>query len=129
MWRFSVSRYLILILLNTPLIFAAILNAIVSYNLKHLSLRRLVFKLAFWVAVFLGLVFAESIYEFLYTEGLTQTEPLSLFDVIEITGVVLVFFLVNRLYVKVDVLERRVQDLHQELSIRLAREQTKQVKK
>lgn len=114
------SRYLILVLINTPLILAAIANAIVSYKLGHQSLRRLGFKLAFWVSVFIGLVFAESIYNLLYSEGLTQTEPLSLFDVLQITGIVLVFFLVNRLYVKVDVLERRVQDLHQELSIRMS---------
>jgi hypothetical protein len=116
-----VSRYLILVILNTPLIITAILNAVVSYNLKHLSLRRLIFKVVFWLAVFVGLVLAEPLYKLLYAQGLTQTEPLSLFDVIQITGVILVFFLVNRLYVKVDVLEHRVQDLHQELSIRLSK--------
>lgn len=96
------------------------MNAIVSYNLRHLSLRRMVIKIGFWIAVLLGLVFAEPIYNFLYSEGLTQTEPLSLFDVMQITAVIYIFYLVNRLYVKVDVLEKRVQDLHQELSIRLA---------
>lgn len=99
----------------------AIMNALVTYKLKHLSLRRLIFKVGFWVVVFFGLAFAESIYNLLYSNGLTQTEPLSLFDVMQITGVIFVFFLVNRLYVKVDVLERRVQDLHQELSIRLSK--------
>jgi len=117
-----VSRYLILVMLNTPLILTAILNAVVSYKLKHLSFRRLVFKVAFWVTVLTGLVFAESIYNFLYSNNLTRTEPLSLFDVLQITGVIIVFFLVNRLYVKVDVLERRLRDLHQELSIRLSKD-------
>ena len=97
------------------------MNAIVSYNLKHLSLRRFIFKVGFWIAILLGLVFVESIYSFLYSEGLTQTEPLSLFDVLQITGIIYIFYLVNRLYVKVDVLERRVQDLHQELSIKLSK--------
>ena len=115
------SRYLILVLLNIPLVAAAILNAIVSYKLKHLSLRRFVFKVSFWIVVFAGLIFAKPIYNFLYSEGLTQTEPLSLFDVLEITGIIYVFYLVNRLYVKVDVLERRTQDLHQELSITLSK--------
>ncbi len=119
------SRYLILVLINTPLILVAIINTIVSHKLGHLSLRRMTFKVAFWVAVFLGLVFAESLYTLLYNEGLTQTEPLSLFDVLQITGIVLVFFLVNRLYVKVDVLERRIQDLHQELSIRMSEKKEK----
>lgn len=118
------SRYLILIILNTPLILVAILGALVSYKLNHLSLRRLVIKVTFWVVVFAGLLSAEHIYNFLYSNNLTRTEPLSLFDVFQITGVIFVFFLVNRLYVKVDVLERRVQDLHQELSIRLSTTKT-----
>ena len=114
------SRYTILVIFNLPLILAAISNAIVSYKLKHLSLRRFVLKVLFWIVVLLSLVFAESVYNFLYSEGLTQTEPLSLFDVIQMTGVIYVFYLVNRLYVKVDVLDRRTNDLHQELSIRLS---------
>jgi hypothetical protein len=115
-----VSRYLILVLLNLPLVIAAITNAVVSYNLKHLSRQRLILKLGFWIIILIGLIFTQSIYDFLYSEGLTQTEPLSLFDVLQITGIIYVFYLVNRLYVKVDVLERRLQDLHQELSIRLS---------
>jgi hypothetical protein len=87
--------------------------------MKHISFRRFIFKVTFWVIILFGLLFTESIYTFLYDQGLTQTEPLSLFDVLQITGIIYIFFLVNRLYVKVDVLERRVQDLHQEISIRL----------
>ena len=114
------SRYLILVILNLPLVFSAILNATVSYKMKHITLRRYIFKLAFWTTVLLALIFTEFLYTFLYSSGLTQTEPLSLFDVVQITGIIYVFFLVNRLYVKVDILERRVQDLHQELSIRIS---------
>ncbi len=114
------SRYLILVLLNLPLILIAITNVIVSYKMRHISLRRLVIKVSFWVIVLIGLLLTETIYTFLYDQGLTQTEPLSLFDVLQITAIIYVFFLVNRLYVKVDVLEKRVQDLHQELSIKLA---------
>jgi hypothetical protein len=69
----------------------------------------------------MGLIFTEPIYTWLYSEGLTQTEALSLFDVILITASLYIFFLLNKLYVKVDVLEKRVQDLHQELSIKLSR--------
>jgi len=116
-----VSRYLILVILNTPLILIAILNAIVSYKLNHINFRRMIFKIVFWLTVATCLFFTETIYSFLYANGLTQTEPLSLFDVIQITGVILIFFLVNKLYVKVDVLEKRVQDLHQELSIILSK--------
>lgn len=95
------------------------MNAFVSYKMKHISLKRMVLKFIFWISLLMALIFTEPIYNWLYSEGLTQTEALSLFDVILITVSLLLFFLVNKLYVKVDVLERRVQDLHQELSIRL----------
>lgn len=119
------SRYLILVLFNTPLIVIAILNSFISYKMKHLSIRRFIVKVSFWIVIFIGLVFSESIYNFLYSNGLTQTEPLSLFDVLQITGIIYVFYLVNRLYVKVDVLERRAHDLHQELSIKLSNNERK----
>ncbi|MCA9343219.1 hypothetical protein KC950_04380 [Candidatus Saccharibacteria bacterium] len=114
------SRYLILVLLNLPLIITAIVGAFVSYKLNNTSKRRLIIKTIFWVVILLCLVFAQNIYTYLYNEGLTQTEPLSLFDVLQITGIIYIFYVVNRLFVKVDVLEKRVQDLHQELSIILS---------
>lgn len=116
------SRYLVLIILNTPLIIAGALNAIVSYKLNRSSKRRLIFRLTVWLVIFLGLVFMQSIYDFLFSHQLTQTEPLSLFDVMQITGIIFVFFIANQAYTRSDLLERRIQDLHQELSIRLSKD-------
>ncbi len=113
------SRYLILVLLNIPLIGIALLNTLVTYKMGHISLRRFVLKITFWIIILAGLIFIKNIYTFLFSRGLTQTEPLSLFDVVQITGVIYIFHLVNRLYVKFGLLERKVKDLHQELSIRL----------
>ena len=113
------SRYLILVLANIPLVLIAIFNAIVSFKLKHISKKRLIAKIVFWICLLILLILTQPMYNFLYSEGLTKTEALSLFDVVLITGSVLMFFLINRLYVKVDILERKLQDLHQELSIRL----------
>jgi hypothetical protein len=115
-----VSRYLILLLLNTPFIIAALVNALVTYKLSKMSRPRFIFQVILWLAVFAGLALAKPIYEFLFSNNLTHTEPLSLFDVMQITGIVGIFFIANRTRAKVEALERRVQDLHQELSIRLA---------
>ncbi len=68
-----------------------------------------------------GIALADPIYRFLFSNNLTQTEPLSLFDVMQITGIVIALFLANRSRTKLDILERRVQDLHQELSIQLSK--------
>ena len=115
------SRYLLLFLLNTPFIIAALLSATVSFKLKKISLRRYAFYLVFWSSLLAGLALASPIYDFLFSRELTTTEPLSLFDVVQITAIVGVLYLAGRTRARVDTLERRVNDLHQELSIKLSK--------
>jgi len=124
-----VSRYLILVILNTPLVIVGILNALTSYKLNHIGKRRLILRITLWLIIFTGILFVQPLYNFLFSHRLTQTEPLSLFDVIQITGIILAFLIANHAYTKADTLERRIQDLHQELSIRLSEDKpTKQTK-
>ena len=114
------SRYFLLFLLNLPFIMLAILGAITQYKLNRSSKKRLILQVSGWSLVLIGLASAEFIYNWLFQNKFTQTEPLSLFDVIQITAVVIVFYFANRSRAKIEVLEKRVQDLHQELSIQLS---------
>jgi hypothetical protein len=116
------SRYLLLLLLNLPFIMVAILSAITHYKLGKSSRRRLVLQLFLWVTILFGLAIAQPLYEWLYTNKLTQTEPLSLFDVIQVTAIVITFYIANRTRVVLEETERRLGDLHRELSIRLSEE-------
>ena len=115
------SRYLLLFLLNLPFIFAAILSQITQYKLGRSSKRRMQVQVGLSIVILVGLASAESIYNWLFANGLTATESLSLFDVIQITAIVILFYVVNRARAKLEVLERRVHDLHQEISIRLSK--------
>jgi hypothetical protein len=85
--------------------------------MKHSSKRRMTAQLIIWMTILLGLLVAQPLYEWLYSHELTQTEPLSLFDVIQITAIVVTFYIANRTRTKLENTERRLQDLHQELSI------------
>ena len=114
------SRYLLLLLLNLPFVSMAILSAITQYKLRRSTKRRMIVQILLWLIVITGLALAQPIYEWLFSHNLTDTEPLSLFDVIQITAIVIVFYIANRTRAKVEVLERRVQDLHQELSIQIS---------
>jgi len=114
------SRYLLLLLLNLPFIFLAILGAITKYKLGRSTKIRFIIQIFIWLIILAGLISAESIYVWLFQHQLTQTEPLSLFDVIQITAIVIVFYIANQSRSKIETLERRVQDLHQELSIKLS---------
>lgn len=119
------SRYLLLLLLNLPFIIFGVIGAITQYKLGRSSRRRLIAAIGVWLAILVALIIAQPLYEFLYSNELTQTEPLSLFDVMQITAVVLVFYIANRTRNKLEVTERRLNDLHQELSIVLSENRRK----
>jgi hypothetical protein len=114
------SRYVLLLLLNLPFVFLAVLSAITQYKLNRSTRKRMVIQISAWLLVVTGLALAQPFYDWLIKNRLTITEPLSLFDVVQITALVIIFYAANQNRAKVDVLERRVQDLHQELSIRLS---------
>lgn len=116
------SRYLLLFLLNIPFVVAGIVSVIVSYKMNRSTKRRLISQLVLWFIVLAGLISAQPLYEWLFSHNLTMSEPLSVFDVIQITAIVIVFYIANRSAVKVVALEKRVQDLHQEISIKLSEE-------
>ena len=115
------SRYLILVLLNAPLILSALFAGLIDYRMQKISLRKFIFRSTIWLVILSGLISASFIYQFLLNNNKTRTEPLSLFDVIQITGVIIVLFMANRSRIKIESLERRLNDLHQELSIRLSK--------
>lgn len=114
------SRYLLLFLLNLPFILAAMLSHVTQYKLGKTSKRRLQVQLTLWTLILIGLASAEPIYNWLFTNNLTQTESLSLFDVVQITALVIIFYIANRSRLKIEVLEHRLNDLHQEVSIKLS---------
>lgn len=116
------SRYFLLFLLNIPFVIAGILSVIVSYKMNRSTKWRLVSQLILWFIVLAGLISAQPLYEWLFSHNLTMSEPLSIFDVIQITAIVIVFYIANRSAAKVVALEKRVQDLHQEISIKLSEE-------
>jgi hypothetical protein len=111
------SRYLLLFLLNIPFVIAGILSVVVSYKMNRSTKKRLISQLILWLVVLAGLIGAQPLYEWLFSHNLTVSEPLSVFDVIQITAIVIVFYIANRSAAKVVALEKRMQDLHQELSI------------
>jgi len=113
------SRYLLLFLLNLPFIIAGLLNSLVTFKMKKISKTRFFLQTSLWIIILVGLAAAKPLYEWLFSNNLTVSEPLSVFDVIQITAIVIVFYIANRSMAKVSALEKRVQDLHQEISIKL----------
>lgn len=117
------SRYTLLFLLNLPLILMAIVATVTRYKLKHATGRRTGIQLAIWLVILAGLSFAQPLYEWLRANGYTDTDSLSLFDVIQITAIVVILYISTRIHARVDELEQRLSSLHREISIRLSNKQ------
>jgi len=114
------SRYLLLFLLNAPIVITAIVSSVVDYKMSKISKRKFIFRFTFWLLALSALALAYPIYQFLFNENLTISEPLSLFDVGQITLIVFLLFSVSRLQSRAETMERKFKDLHQELSIKLS---------
>lgn len=111
------SRYLLLFLLNAPFVIVAITSSLIGYKLGKVSRRKFVLQVILWLIVLAGLAGAYSIYQFLFSQRLTESEPLSLFDVVQVTFIVYLLFKSSRHSFHQEALERRLKDLHQALSI------------
>lgn len=99
---------------------AAIISALTQYKLGKSTRRRFIAQTILWLIILSGLLVAQPLYDWLYNNELTQTEPLSLFDVIQITAIVITFYIANRTYTKLEEVELKLNHLHQELAIRLS---------
>ncbi len=114
------SRYLLLLLLNLPFVLLAVTGIITRYKMKRITRRRASMQLLAWLILLCGLVAAEPVYHWLFANNYTDTDSLSLFDVVQITAIVFLLYLTNSLSSRLDKTEKRLNDLHQELSIRLS---------
>jgi hypothetical protein len=115
------DKYALLIILNTPVVIYGVAKAFGSYKKGRIKKVGLGLRLAFWGLILAGLVFAEELYNFLVVRGLTDSSPLSIADVVVVTGLSFCLFLILRLYSKLDTSERRFTELHERLSIELSK--------
>jgi len=114
------SRYLLLFILNVPFILTGILSIVTQYKTNHATRGKLISQLIIWLIILTGLILAQPVFNWLFINKLTESDSLSLFDVVQITAIVLLFYITNRMRLKLEITERRFQDLHQELSIKLS---------
>lgn len=114
-------RYGILILLNTPIVLLALLNIVTQFKMKRITRRRFGWQLLLWVAILVVLIGSFPVYNLAIGRPVLDSTDLSAFDIAEVTAITLMAYIVNDQRRKLEQAERRLRDLHQELSIRLAK--------
>jgi hypothetical protein len=115
------DKYTLLIILNMPFVIFGLVNAFILYRDSSLGRFSLFIRIIFWTLIAAGLIFAKGIYDYLVHNDLTNSQPLSLADVVLVTGVSFCLFLSLRLYTRLDHAERKITDLHEKLSIALSK--------
>lgn len=118
-------RYLILVIINLPIVFLAFLNIITQYKMKRIDKERFIRQTLLWLIISLVLISAFPIYNLANGRAIFSSVELSFFDIAEITSIVFLFYTVNNQIRKLNNTERRLRDLHQEMSIILSESELK----
>ena len=116
-------RYLILVLLNLPIILVALVNIVTQYKLKKVSAGRFRHQLILWIVIMVVLIGSFPLYNMANGKAAFNSEELSLFDIVQTTAIIFLFYIVNNQRQRNDQSERRLRELHQELSIVLSDKQ------
>lgn len=114
------SMYILLLVINLPFVVLAITGIITRYKMKRITKKRAFIQLSIWLLVLLGLIVARPLYYWLFSRELTVSDAMSLFDVVQLTAIVFLLYVANGHSNKIEQTEKRLNDLHQELSIRLS---------
>lgn len=115
------NKYVLLIILNAPLALYGLFNVVLTYKLKRIRRSQAAIRVLFWLAIIAGLWFAKPLTEFLWRNELTDSPPLSIFDVLLTTGIIICFLLIAQAYSRVAELENRLTNMHEKLSILLSK--------
>lgn len=114
-------RYIVLILLNLPVILLAITNLFTRYKLGRISKQRFHIQIFLWLVVLTVLIGSFPIYNVLSSKPTLASSGLSVFDIVQTTAIILLFYVANSQRQKIEWTERTLRDLHQELSIKLSK--------
>lgn len=113
-------RYIILLLLNLPIIFLALLNIVTQYKMHRITKARLRHQLTLWIIILVVLVSSFPLYNYLSGKPVLDSSELSLFDIVQTTAITFLLYAINHQRQQIERTERTLRDLHQELSIKLS---------
>lgn len=115
-------RYIILVLLVLPVVLLALMNFITKYKLKRITKKRFRMQVALWIILLVTLVASYPVYNILNGRAPLESDELSFFDIVQTTAIILLVYIANNQRQKLEANEKRLRDLHQELSIRLSKD-------
>jgi hypothetical protein len=113
------SKYLLLVLINLPVVLIGVIRAITRYKTKpaRISRNKAVIEVVFWLAIGVGLSFVEPFYNTLLRHNLTDSPSMSIFDVALLTLFVFALLLIVETNEELTALKKTVSRIHERLAI------------
>jgi hypothetical protein len=111
------NKYILLIIINAPLIMLGVISAVTDYKTSRISRNRCTLQVLSWLIIGLSLVMVQPVYDILIRSNLTESPPLSVFDIVLLSGVLFCLLLIKRTNEKVDVLSKKVSRMHENIVI------------
>ena len=109
------TKYWLLIIINIPLVLAGVVASITSYKTTRITRRRYVFEIIFWLLVGIGLILVEPAYNTLVAHSLTDSPPMSIFDVVMLSAVLFCLVIIKNDRQKIDLLGKKLSRLHENI--------------
>lgn len=113
-------RYIVLVLLNLPVVMLAFVSLITKYKTSRISKEKFKSQVLLWAVILIVVVGSFPVYNLLVGNPPFESGELSLFDIVQTTVIVLLIYIINNERQKIDQADKRLRDLHQELSIKLS---------
>lgn len=111
------SKYALLVLVNLPLIIIGIVSAVTGYKTSRISKKRCVVEVAFWLLVGVALSLVEPVYNALIKHNLTDSQPMSIFDMVLLTLILFCFLLIKNANERASHLAKKISRMHENLVI------------
>jgi hypothetical protein len=113
-------RYVILVLINIPLILLAVVNTLTQYKMKKISKARFRHQAILWFVILVVLTCSFPVYNQINDRPVLDSSGLSSFDIIQTTAIIYMIYAINDHRRKIEYNEKVIRELHQEISIKLA---------
>ena len=113
------SKYLLLVLVNAPIVLIGIVRAITRYKTKpaRISKSKCVIEVIFWLSIWVALSLIEPLYNTLIRHNLTDSPPMSIFDVVLLTLLIFCLLLIVETNEELTALKKMTSRMHEQMAI------------
>lgn len=88
-----------------------------NYKRKRISLRASILLGLFWMILLTGVLFNKLIFELILRSKLSDSTPLSLYDMIQIVAIIFLIYVAFRQSFKIEDLREKITKINEEIAL------------